>query len=123
MVLLVEALPITCGPTAEATKLPATVTPPLFAVSITVAPLLPTPIVILSVVPTPEVETKARAEPAVVPPKILAAVRPVVNVGDVPKTATPVPVSSLSTPASCAEVVDANWLRAVPVTPHVVQVK
>jgi hypothetical protein len=32
----------------------------------------------------------------------------VVNVGSVQNTRTPLPVSSLITPASCAEVVDAN---------------
>ncbi len=35
----------------------------------------------------------------------------VVMVGDVPKTATPVPVSSDSTPDSCAEVVEAKTLK------------
>ena len=35
----------------------------------------------------------------------------VTSVGDVLKTARPVPVSSVRTPASCAEVVAANWLR------------
>lgn len=34
----------------------------------------------------------------------------VVRVGEVPKTSTPDPVSLLITPASCALVVDANWL-------------
>lgn len=40
---------------------------------------------------------------------VAAPITGVVSVGDVPKTANPVPVSSLSTPANCAEVVDANW--------------
>lgn len=35
----------------------------------------------------------------------------VVNVGSVQNTRTPLPVSSLITPASCAEVVDANCAR------------
>ena len=35
----------------------------------------------------------------------------VVNVGDVANTATPVPVSSLRTPRSCAELVDPNTDR------------
>jgi hypothetical protein len=43
----------------------------------------------------------------------------VVSVGLVPKTAKPVPVSSLKTPASCAEVVAANCDSGLPVTPHV----
>ena len=37
------------------------------------------------------------------------------RVGEVLNTANPVPVSSLSTPASCAEVVAANW-ASVPIT-------
>ena len=45
----------------------------------------------------------------------------VTMVGDVPKTAAPVPVSSLMTPASWAEVVDANCESGLPVTPHVAQ--
>lgn len=40
-----------------------------------------------------------------------ALVTLVVNSGDVPKTSTPEPVSSEIIPASCAEVVDANWLK------------
>lgn len=39
-----------------------------------------------------------------VPPEMVGAL----SVGDVPNTADPLPVSSDSTPASCAEVVDAN---------------
>jgi hypothetical protein len=46
----------------------------------------------------------------------------VTKVGLVAKTAAPVPVSSLNTPSNCDEVVAANWLRGLPVTPHVVQV-
>ncbi len=43
----------------------------------------------------------------------------VTKVGDVAKTAAPLPVSSLNTPASCAEVVAANCDSGLPVTPHV----
>ena len=42
-------------------------------------------------------------------------------VGDVPKTAAPVPVSSERTPANCAEVVDANCESGCPTTPQVAQ--
>ncbi len=45
----------------------------------------------------------------------------VVNVGAVPNTSTPVPVSSLITPASWDEVVAANCDNGLPVTPHVAQ--
>ena len=45
-----------------------TPTPALLTVTMTVAPLLPTPIVILSVVPAPEVETRARVPVTAVSP-------------------------------------------------------
>jgi hypothetical protein len=39
----------------------------------------------------------------------------VINVGLLLKTRSPVPVSSLITPANCAEVVEANWLSGLAV--------
>ncbi|MDP9651690.1 hypothetical protein [Paraburkholderia caledonica] len=55
----------------------------------------------------------------IVPPEIVG----VLIVGDVPKTAEPLPVSSEMTPASCAEVVEANCARVPLVSandvPHV----
>src|SRR5882724_4522710 len=43
----------------------------------------------------------------------------VTNVGLVANTSAPLPVSSLMTPASCADVVAANCDKGEPVTPHV----
>lgn len=43
----------------------------------------------------------------------------VTNVGLVANTSAPLPVSSLMTPASCADVVAANCESGLPVTPHV----
>src|SRR6266446_7905890 len=52
----------------------------------------------------------------------VGAVGEPVSAGDALKTTEPaVPVSSLITPASCAEVVAANWDRGLPVTPQVAQ--
>ena len=45
----------------------------------------------------------------------------VTKVGAFPNTRNPEPVSSEISVANCAEVVDANWLSPVPVTPHVGQ--
>jgi hypothetical protein len=52
---------------------------------------------------------------------LLFKVIDVVRVGAVSKTATPDPVSSLRTPANCADVVAANCDRGLPVTPQVAQ--
>lgn len=56
------------------------------------------------VAPTPEVDLKVRGEVVPVPPITKGSVIPVVKVGDVPNTATPVPVSSERIPASSEEV-------------------
>ena len=45
--------------------------------------------------PTPEVDLKVRVEVVAVPPITNGSVMPVVKVGEVPNTLTPVPVSSL----------------------------
>lgn len=47
--------------------------------------------------------------------EVLPVVTLVVNDGLVPNTSTPVPVSSLTTPASSDDVVAANWLNLPPV--------
>ena len=49
-----------------------------------------------------------------VPPLVIVAITGAERVGDVPNTRDPLPVSSLITPASCADVVAANWLRGLP---------
>ena len=51
-----------------------------------------------------------------VPPLTMDENDGVVSVGDVPNTSNPVPVSSEITPASCADVVEANWLSGLSVS-------
>ena len=55
-----------------------------------------------------------------VPPLTMDENDGVARVGDVPNTRDPLPVSSLITPASCADVVEANWLSGLLVSAAVV---
>src|SRR5689334_20089523 len=68
-----------------------------------VPPLEPTwPMMASAPTPVPDVDFRVSVEPAAVPPITRGAVMLVVKVGVVPKTATPLPVSSWS-PAISAE--------------------
>ena len=68
-----------------------------------VAPLFPTANLMKSVVPTPEVDLRVSDEPAAVPPTSIGLVIWVVKVGEVAKTASPEPVSSVIAPARLAD--------------------
>jgi hypothetical protein len=72
------------------------------------------------VVVAPPLASTQRVFPA---PVTVPAVRRAVSVPmrEVANTALPLPISSESTPRSWAEVVEANWLRGLPVTPQVAQ--
>lgn len=87
---------------------------------------------VASVEPSAKVKIADVAGAVIVTLLILVAVAApivgVVKVGLVPNTNAPEPVSSEITPASCAEVVVANWLngllvRALPPPPSVTQLK
>ena len=84
---------------------------------------MPTVKAMKSVVPTPEVDRSVKLEPTAVPPVTIGEVMLVVNVGEVPNTTTPLPVSLVIEEARLAEVIEVPRAPPAPEITNLLLVK